>query len=415
MKLTKSTIDTLAYDPHKRTASGKPATQQIAWDDELRGFGLRLQPGGVRTFVVKFRTPGGQTRMMTLGRFGTLTPDQARKEARKKLTKVAEGIDPVEEERRKKEERRRKKEEDARRVTFAAFHEVYVENAKTRGNPGRKKRRPKKSWREDDLRIARHIIPAWGNRRLDEITQQDVRRLHASIKASYEANRVLALISVMYRTAEDLGILPAGHPNPARGVVLNAEDSRDRFVTEEEMPRALAAIQAVENEHLRGAFMLYLLTGLRRAELCRLQWSDVDMGARRLRLPTSKSGRPLLLPASRAAVAVLEELPKVLGNSFVLASPTKPKAAWHPDEVTKKWREVSRSAGLEDVRLHDLRRTVGSWLAMDGASLPLIGKVLNHSSSATTEIYARLQDEATRQVLEDHGDRIAAIVRKAGA
>lgn len=410
MKLTQSVIATLAYDPDKRTAGGQPATQQIVWDDELRGFGLRLQPGGARTFVVKYRTAAGRTRMLTLGRYGPLTPDQARKRAKVELAKVATGVDPVEEKRKAKEAAARRQEEDAQRHTFATFHPVYIENARTRGNPGRKKRKPKKSWREDDLRIQRHILPAWGKRRLDEITQQDVKRLHASIKAPYEANRVLALISIMFRTAEDMGF-PVPAVNPARGVVLNAEDSRDRFVTEEEMPRVLDAIQNVENPHLRAGFWLYLLTGLRRAELCRLQWSDVDLTARRLRLGVTKSGRPHLLPLSSAAVAVLEDVPRVLGNPFVLASPTKPKQAWHPDEVTKKWREVSGAAGVADVRLHDLRRTVGSWLAMAGASLPMIGKVLNQTSSSTTQIYARVQDEATRQMLEEHGDRIAAIVK----
>jgi hypothetical protein len=222
---------------------------------------------------------------------------------------------------------------------------------------------------------------------------------------------VLALISVMHAVAIELGYLPEDHPNPARGVTMNAEQSRDRYVTEAEAPKLLAAIQQEENPHLRAAYLLYLLTGLRRSELAGLRWQDVDMDAATLRLPTSKAGRPHRLPLSAAAMDVLRAVPKMLGNPYVLASPARPKAAWHPDEITKRWRTVAKRAGVEDVHLHDLRRTVGSWLVMSGASLPLVGAVLNHTTRAPPASTRGSRLRATRTALEQHGARIAALMK----
>src|SRR5690606_14590694 len=116
------------------------------------------------------------------------------------------------------------------------------EQVKTKGTPGRRGLRPKKTWDEDERRLNRYIVPVWGRRKLEEVTRTDVRRLHASIKAPYEANRVLSLVSVFFRVAVHLGHLPEDHPNPAQGIALNAEVARERFVTEAEMPTLMEAI-----------------------------------------------------------------------------------------------------------------------------------------------------------------------------
>lgn len=398
--LTKRAVDRLRYD------LDGPGTQ-VEWDTgngSLKGFGCRVYPTGRKVFVLKYRTLHGRQRLLTLGEYGELTVEQARDLAEDKKHEVKRGRDPS-------EEKRRGREAEQRASTVAAFAPLYIEQIRTKGTPGRRGMRPKKTWREDELRLQRHVLPAWGRRKLEEITRTDVRRLHASIAAPYEANRVLSLVSVFFKTAVHLGHLPEDHPNPAHGVAMNAEQARERFVTEAEMPRLTEAIAQEPNEHVRGAFLLYLMTGLRRSELCRLTWSDVDTHARTLRLGVTKNGLPHTLPLSDAAMAVLADLPRLLGNDYVIPSPRLPGRPWNPDELTKKWREVRRRAGIEDVRLHDLRRTVGSWLAMSGASLSLVGAVLNHKSVSTTSIYARYQLDAARSALEEHGAKIAAFVR----
>jgi len=112
---------------------------------------------------------------------------------------------------------------------------------------------------------------------------------------------------------------------------------------------------------------------------------------------------------NRPVIKILSELPRVSSNPYVFPGkvPGRPLV-----NISKAWRRIRRNAKLEDVRLHDLRRTVGSWLASAGESLVLIGRVLNHSNPSTTAIYARLGEDHVRKALEDHGERVMAIVEK---
>lgn len=173
------------------------------------------------------------------------------------------------------------------------------------------------------------------------------------------------------------------------------------------MPRLMAAIDAEANPYVRAALKLYLLTGLRRSELLGLRWQDVDLMRREIRLSDTKAGRAHRVPLSAPAVEILNGLPRMLRNEYVFPGsvPGRPLV-----NIAKSWRRVRKAAGLEDVRLHDLRRTVGSWMAASGASLPLIGKVVNHSNASTTPIYARLAEDVTREALERHGGQIVVVL-----
>lgn len=396
MPLTKSAIDRLVFDP-----SG--AKLQMHYDHAgVPGFGVIVSKSGVKSFVVQYRPNGtGAPRRFTLGRYGVLTLDQARNLAKDVLHSARKGDDPS-------ETRRNKRLEQKRAVTLRDFVPIYIENARTAGNPARK-RRPKKTWREDQRRLEKYVVPKLGMRRLTDISKADVTRLHSAITARYEANRVLALASVFFEAARMLGYLDDTAPNPCKGVQQFEEKSRERFVSEAEMPALLEAVNAETNVHIRAAFVLYLLTGLRRGELLALRWADVDLQRRVIRLHDTKAGRPHEVPLALPAVALLTGLPQLLGNPFVIASPRAAGQAWHGHAVKQAWNRVRIRGGLEDVRLHDLRRTVGSWLAMSGASLPLIGKVLNHSNASTTTVYARFQDDATRAALEQHAEAIVAL------
>lgn len=440
MPLTKEQIDRLAFD-----ATG-PATQ-IHYDNArgVTGFGVRVFASGAKSFVLWYRTPTGRKRLMTLGRCGRLTPHEARHRAMEVLREVGGGSDPLGERRA-----------DRHAVTVGAFAALYLE---------RHARQHKKSWRADERRLRRHVLPAFGHHKLSDVARPDVSRLHHRIGVElgnpYEANRALALLAVLFAKAQEWGYLPETASNPAKRVQPFPERSRDRFVTEAELPALLGAIDAEPNLYVRAAFRLYLLTGLRRSELLSLRWADVDLASGRLRLADTKAGRPHVLPLSAPAVAILADLPRMLGNAYVFAGQVagrplvnveKPwrrirARLWlvtHPDAAaelraqaaadttarkgTKKHAsdrdeavsarllalaedQVMRARPDEVLRLHDLRRTVGSWLAMGGASLPLIGKVLNHSSASTTQVYARLAEDAPRAALETMAERMAQSTR----
>lgn len=432
MSLNATQVKNFSFDP-----DGKPT--QVLWDTgRTPGFGVRVFPSGKKSFVLWYTTKGGRKRLVTLGQYATganpLTLDEARKKAEDTRAAVRSGGDPIGDRRGEREA-----------LTVKEFADVYIEYAE--------KEKKKKSWKQDKRRFDRYVIPALGHHKLTAVQRLDVRRLCRKIGAakpygdakSYEANRVLALLSTMFEYAKEVGHLPEEAPNPAKRVRKFREESRRRFVTASEIPAVFTAIEEEENLYVRAAFKLYLFTGLRRSELLGLKWADVDLPEGRLSVPDTKAGTPHTLPLSPPAMEILRGLPRMLGNPYVLPGHVRGKSLVN---VTKPWRRIRSRAWLamnpaeaarlrakakaetkarkrdsknasdresqvealllaladkrseNAIRIHDLRRTTGSWLARAGASLPLIGKVLGHSNVSTTQIYARLAEDDPRAALD---------------
>lgn len=384
-KLTQSTVNKAEYKGHDNE-------RHIVWDTNIQGFGLRVYPSGRKAYVLSYRHHG-RKRLMTIATHGVETLAQAQSKAKIELGKVAADTDPL-----------AIKQKNAKGDTVADLCAAYMErHAKVK----------KKSWADDEKMIARWIKPTWGTLKAKSITRDDVAALHRKIGTQINpktqkpkhtlANRVLALTSKMWELAELWGYVEEGRPNPARKIEHYREIKRDRYVKHEEFPLLAASINSESNQIAQAAMWLYLLTGLRKTELLSLEWSSVDLDRREIRLGDTKAGRVHYLPLSAPAIDILTTIPRLMGNPYVLTGRLSGK---HLVNIDKAWRRVRKAAGLEDVRLHDLRRTVGSWLAQDGSSLPLIGKVLNHSNSSTTQIYARFADDSGRKALDDHGLRI---------
>jgi len=383
MVLTKRLIDGMAYH-------GKDGQRQVSWDDELAGFGVRVYPTGKKAFIVSYRV-AGRKRLMTLGTYGQYTVDQARKLARKHLVAIDGGADPLE-----------ARQKDAQGETIKDLCSAYIE---------RHAKPHKRSWRDDQRRIDSHLLPAWGNRKAKSITGTDAAALHSKIGkiAPYEANRTLALISKMFELARRWGFVAKDHANPARDIDRFKEHKRDRWVSPEELPRLARAIDAEANVYIRMALWLYLLTGVRKSELLAAQWDDIDWQRQELRLSETKAGRVHYVPLSAPAMAILRDVPRLEGNPHILPGHIHGRSLVN---INKPWTRVRKGAGVEDVRLHDLRRTVGSWLAQSGNSLHLIGRVLNHSNQSTTAIYARFGQDHVRQALEEHATRLMGVAGK---
>lgn len=385
MKLTKSAIDRLVYAKTPRNQGARTTyPQDIYWDDDLPGFGIRIYPTGKKSFVLFYRAKGRQ-HMMTLGPYGPITLDQARSSARKQLADIIDGGDPL-----------TTRKHAARGEKVLDLCLTYLE---------RHARVHKKSVRDDESRIRRHIIPAWGNHQIRSITRTDVAAMHHQIgqQAPYEANRVLALVRTMFKLARQWGYLDNNAANPAHDITMFKEKKRDRWLTPEELPRLAEAINNVTNIYARAAMWMYLLTGARKSELLNATWDTVDWHRKELCIPNTKSGRVHYVPLSGPALALLGDLPQHATNPYVFVGH---KQGHHLVNIEKPWRAVRKAAGVEDVRLHDLRRTVGSWLAQAGNSLHLIGRVLNHSNQSTTAIYAQFGQDHVREALESHSHRI---------
>jgi integrase len=393
MKLTKAVIDDLAFQ-------GKtPKAKCVYWDEQLPGYGVRVWPTGKKVFLYAYRFHGRQ-RYLGLGAYGALTPDQARKLALTAAAQVLAGVDPQAERQRAR-----------RGETMADLCRHYMAVHSKPHN---------KTWAKDQERIDAYILPALGTLKVRNVRRGDVSALHHRIGVVLgkrtTANRVVALLSSMFnRARREYGFLDEGAPNPADGIERFPERKRARFVTKDEMPRLAKAIAEEESVYAKAAIWLYLLTGLRKEELLRLRWDRidekrgegaVDLRAGEIYLPDSKAGRPHALPLSGAARYLLEHLPRAGGNPYVLPGAIE---GHHLVNISKPWVRIRTKAGLLDVKLHDLRRTVGSWLAQAGYSLALIGHVLNHSNTSTTKIYARFHRDPLQDALNDQARMLAEV------
>lgn len=385
-RLTKRWLD--AWRP-------EPGRDAIEWDDQVPGFGIRAYPGSARrAWLIQYRA-GRATRRHVLGPVGALTPDQARRLAREKLAAVAAGHDPS-------AERRANRQAE----TVGSLCDRYLDlHAKPR----------KRSWRDDQQRIEAYLKPRLGSVRARDVTRADARALHRWIGQTvsrFVANRTLALFSHLFNWGEREGFLPEGHPNPARGIERFPERPRERWLGPDEVGRVARALASEPNVHVRVYFLLALLLGTRKRELLHAQWRDLDEARWTLRLPETKSGRAHELPLGQQARGLLEALPRPEGNPHLFPGCVD-GAPLSVAAIDQAWRRIRLAAGVPDARLHDLRRTLGSWVVQQTGSLALTGALLGHSDPRVTAAhYARFADESRRSALDAHG---AAVLAAAGA
>lgn len=380
-KLTKRIVDNAQYE-------GDGKSKHIIWDSTLTGLGLRVYPSGKKSFVLSYRQ-NGRKRLLTLGKYGVYTIDEARDLATNNLADINKGADPVE-----------AKRQSAKAQTMEELYNIYLE---------RYAKSHKKTWSEDERRINNHLLPMWKHHLIISITRNDIASLHNKIgvKHPYEANRTLALLSKMFELASEWGLIDETRANPASRIKKFKEEKRDRFVTQTEMPELIKAINNEKNIYAKYAIYMYLLTGMRKNEVLKLKWTDIDWDRKDIRLDDTKAGRVHYVPLTPMVEKLLSEIPKQTNNPHIFAGE---KEGAHLVNIRKPWVRIRDEAKMSDVRLHDLRRTVGSWLAQSGHSLNLIGKVLNHSNESTTKIYAHLQESDARRAMEEHGKTLKSFI-----
>jgi integrase len=364
----------------------------VYWDTEIPGFGLAVHASGHRAYVFKYRIVGGRRghqRKPTIGAHGPMTCQQARDIARNWHAKVRAGGDPSGD---------RKEMRDS--PTVSELCDRYLEQH------ARPKKKPK-SVQGDESAIRRLIKPALGAMKVSAVRRSDIEEFHRSLRGTPPmANRLVALLSKMFNLAERWGCRD-GHSNPCRGIEKYREHSRERFLTAQEISRLDDVLTRHEssNPWMTNLIRLLILTGARRGELETLRWAHVELDPGRLRLPDSKTGAKVIVLSAKA-VSILRTLPKVKDNCFVF--PGK-KMGKHVNGLSKFWQRVRSESGLHNVRLHDLRHSFASQAVLNGASLPMIGALLGHRSTATTARYAHLADNSLRNVANAVADSLFCI------
>ncbi len=386
-RLTKRTVDQIAPG----------STDTIHWDDELRGFGVRVWPTGRKVYLVMSRVKG-RLRKITIGPHGPITAEKARVRAHEIISEAKAGRDPA------------KEQDQARKApTVKGLGERFLkEHVEVRCKPS--------TQAEYKRSLELFINPKIGARKVTDIERRDVAELHHSFShIPYQANRTLGVLSKMFNLAEVWGLRPDGS-NPCLHVKKYPEQKRERFLSPEEfaaLGKALREVEAdgSETQSAVDAIRLLMLTGGRLSEIMTLKWDYVDLKARELRLPDSKTGAKIV-HFGKTASDVLKGIEKLEDNPYVI---TGKKQGSRLNDLQHPWRRIRAKAGLDDVRIHDLRHSYASGALALGEGLPMIGKLLGHTQVQTTARYAHLANDPVKAAAGRVSDTIGeAMLGKAG-
>ncbi|MDP4006702.1 site-specific integrase [Methylobacterium sp. NEAU K] len=425
--------------------AAKPRTERYTlWDSDVKGFGLRVNADGSKSYALKYLFEGRQ-RWHTIGKHGSpWTPDTARTEALRLLAQARTGIDPEE----------AKRESTRADLTVSELCDLYVEAAR-RGEVLTKFDEPKKTSTllTDESRILRHIKPLLGKKRVRAVTSDDVERFLHDVAAGKTAldektgrrgraiveggrgaaTRTVGLLGGIFTFAVRRKFRP---DNPVQGVKRFKDKRNERYLSQPEMARVGAVLAASEaawaahevaiaawaaagrtgrppklpaealNPSAANAVRLLLLTGMRKSEVMNLQWRQIDAEHGYLRLSTSKSGAKGV-PVGASVLAFLAGLPRIAGNPHVFPG----QIAGRPFVgLPRVWKRVCERAGLEGVRIHDLRHSFGATSASSGNSLLLLGSILGHRDPKTTQRYAHLARDPVRVAADQVSSLIANVL-----
>lgn len=368
MKLTKTAVD-----------GATPKANRYRLNDSLvPGLSVLVLPSGAKTYYLRHRTMDGVQRELKLGTPSELTPDDARRLARDALAKVREGRDPAAERRQLR---------DAPTLTDLAAR--YMERH------GRRKR----SGFNDEILWRRHLLPALGAIKVARLTREQVREFHVAHDRPTTANRALEVLSKAMGLAEEWGWRQAS-TNPCTGIKAHPEQLRRRYMTTDELARLRAALDAWEAPGLPWRFAqlvrLLLLTGARLREVMEARWSWVDWGRRVIEVPADKGKTgAATIQLSDRAVAILRELRHASNSEWIIAGAGDGPLVGYRG----LWLKLLAQAGIEDLRVHDLRHTFASYSLSGGQTLGTVGQLLGHRSTQTTTRYAHLINEAAQRAV----------------
>ena len=416
VNFTKSFIDNLVPP-----VTGKRTYHK---DIQVKGLSLALQASGAMSFYL-IKKIAGRSEKIFLGKYPDLSIENARKLAAVKLGQIALGVNPQEEKRSIGAE-----------MTFGVLFEQYM---------SRYSKCHKKTWKADERDMVR-FFGHWFKRKISDIKNADIRRLIEHIYADcglYQANKILQRLRAVYNKAIEWGWQG---PNPTVGIKKYSEKSRDRFIQPDEMPWFIKSLEEQTDETARDYFWVLLTLGARKTNTLMMRWEQINWERQEWRIPDTKNGEPVTLPLLGKTVDILTKRKEDAKSEWVF--PHRRDKTKHETHVRKQWKRLLQKASLYiwatdpelsvlinpehlhvkaynevdrvfetvearaerqgikvpvalmDLHLHDLRRTFGSYQALTGASLQIIGKSLGHKSMQATQVYARLNLDPVRIAME---------------
>ena len=372
-------------------AEGK---QDMYYDAGQLGLCLLVSYGGSKTYFsyLKFQ---GQPKRTKIGRVGEIKLVEARAKARELKTLADKGTNPSQE-----------RNEVLRDMTLKQyFYDIYYpRHVSVHTRP--------KTQAKDETMFRNNLTP-FHNRKMMSITRADVERLHVDLKnriSLYTANRAIGLLKHMYNKAIEWGY-PAHSGNPVAGIKMFREKSRDRFLLPDEVKRFFAALAEEPNEVFKNYILLSLFIGQRRQNMLSMRWSNVDLNLGFVFFPDTKNGEPQRIPLITQAQNILKEMRKYAKDDWVFSSEQGSKSG-HIEDLHRPWYALLKRADIENLRFHDLRRTFGSYQAITGASLHIIGKALGDKTSAATKVYSRLTMDPIRDSIQRGADKMLEFVGK---
>ena len=376
MKLTNATIKAMVYEKANNNAD-------LRFDDDLRGFGVRVYPSGRKSFIVSYRNATGTKKRHTIGNFGEFTATEARRLSQDILANVRRGNDPQSERQEKRGE-----------MNFAELAERYLEYARDR----------KRSYKDDVQRLRDHVLPTLNHKKLSEINLRQLQNIHTSVKKKLSpatANRVAALIKHVFTMAGKWSLLT---DNPAQHLTMFREPPpRDIALPPEDCRKLIDACDKDDNVFAAGLFKLAMFTGRRVGELLNAKWDHVDLDTGVLTLPLTKAGERQFVYLNEPAAAVLRTLPHLEGTAYIIAGsvPGKPLNYYR-----RAWKRILKDAGLDYFPPHGLRHNYASTLVAAGVPIEQVGHLLGHKNAETTRKYAHHRPDHLRKAAETFSEVI---------
>jgi integrase len=355
-------------------------SKDVLWDTVIPGFTLEVRPNGGKTYYLRYWTEDGRQRQIKLGGYGDISLLEARKKAQRLRSEVTLGGDPA-----------AKKAERKAIPTYAELAKQHLTHAESY----------QRSHSNVEAVMRLHLLPRWGKLKLNEIKQQDVAKWLGLKRAEGLAPSTVEKLRVTLHRSFELAArwnIPGGQVNPVRGIPRpKFNNGRERYLTATEAERLHKAVAASYNPQLKYIVGLLLLTGARKMELLRAKWEHVDLERRSWHIPDSKTGKARYVPLSQPAIDLIGQLPKFGNCPWLLPNPdTKEPFV----DIKRAWDTARKEAGLQGLRIHDLRHSAASLMVNAGIDLFAVGRILGHADHQSTMRYSHLANDTLLAAVE---------------